>query len=84
MAETVHYRAKSLFASKTLIFNVLSAVVTVLASDELKDVLGPQALTYVTTAITIINIVLRVYSVRPVAMVRPGRTKSVPVQKLAA
>ena len=83
MAETVNYRAKSIANSTTVIVNSLIALAALLASDEVRAVLGPDALKYVTVAIAVINAALRVMTVRPVAMVRPGRTKPVQVRKLA-
>jgi hypothetical protein len=86
MAEdTVNYRGKSIFVSKTMmIFNVLSAIATILGASEIKSALGPQALVYVTTALAVINVILRAFTVRPVAMTMPGRSKPVAVPKLAA
>lgn len=85
MAEdTVNYRAKSIVVSKTMIFNVLAIAAAVLASGEFRELLGPNAMVYVVQATAIVNMILRVYSVRHVAFVAPGQTKAVPVQKLTA
>lgn len=80
--ETVYYRAKSIAISKTAIFNALAIAAALLGSEELKSLLGPQALKIALSVVAMINMVLRVYSVRPVAFVMPNKTKAVPVEKL--
>lgn len=80
--DTVNYRAKSVAKSWTIIFNVLATIGAILGADELKALLGPQALTYVTATITAINVILRMWTVRPVAFVAPGNSKPVAVAKL--
>lgn len=80
--ETVNYRAKSVVVSKTMIVNVLAIAATVLGSDQLKAMLGPEALPIVATVLGFVNMVLRFYTVRPVAIIGPNESKAVPVEKL--
>lgn len=84
MAEdVVRYTAKSFAVSKTLIFNVVALVLAVLGMTELQDLLTPSQVALITgTVIPIGNMILRVYSVRPLAFVKPGQTKVVQVEKL--
>lgn len=82
--ETVNYRAKSVAVSKTEIINAIVALVALLGSPQISAMLGPGAFVYVTIAVAVLNMVLRLLTVRPVAFVAPGQTKAVPVEKLAA
>lgn len=57
---------KSLFASKTFYFNLLSGLALFFGLDELKAVLGESAVPYLSLAVAGINIVLRYVTVQPV------------------
>lgn len=78
----VHYRAKSVFSSATVWFNVISALAVILALPELINIIGPNGAKYVAFAVAAVNIVLRFWTVRPVAVVAPGKTKTVAVHKI--
>lgn len=57
---------KSIFASKTMWFNVLSGLALFFGLDELKEVLGPNSVPYLALAVSGINIVLRYFTFEPV------------------
>lgn len=83
MAETtVTYRADSVFTSKTMIANVVALAVAVLGLPQLSAVLGDNTNTVTMGVMAILNIILRWYTVRPVAVVKPGDSKPVTVEKL--
>jgi len=82
--ETVSYRAKSIFTSKTEIINAITAIVALLGSTQLQAMLGPGAFFYMTIGVSVLNMVLRLLTVRPVAFIAPGDSKPVPVAKLPA
>jgi hypothetical protein len=78
-SDTVNYRAKSPLASKTVVFNVLGLIAMVLGSDQLKSLIGPNALEVVGSLLTVINLALRFGTVRPISPLLWDPTKSVPV-----
>lgn len=82
--DTVNYRAKSVLTSKTEVVNAIMALVALLGSSQISAMLGPGAFVYVTIAVAVLNMILRLLTVRPVAMIMPGETKPVAVPKLAA
>lgn len=51
---------------KTIVFNVLAAILPVLETADLTDVLGPQGMAIYAGAITIANIVLRAFTNTPI------------------
>jgi hypothetical protein len=84
--DTVNYRAKSPLASKTIVTNIIALAVMVLGSDQLKSMLGPNALEIVGSILTMLNIGLRFVTVRPVAaslLLSPAASKPVAVKKLS-
>lgn len=84
MAEdTVRYHAKSVVITKTWIVNILAIAVAALSSDEIRALLGPNALVYVTAFLGVANMLIRwLGTVRPAAMMLPGSEKIVHVAKL--
>lgn len=77
----VHYRAKSVFSSATVWFNVISALATILALPQLLDV-WPNGGKIIALAVASVNVALRFWTVRPVAIVAPGKSKTVAVRKI--
>lgn len=83
MPETVNYRATSAYVSKTIIVNVLLGVVAILALPEVVGILPVTVLPIIAAVTPIVNVILRMMTVRPVSfMLKPGDTKAVPVKKL--
>ena len=80
MAQT--YVAKSILMSSTLWVNLLTITMTILEAEDVTNVLPPGALKYVPVALAIINIILRTFTVRPVALIPPSQTKRVQVESL--
>lgn len=56
---------KSIFASKTIWFNVLTALAAIIAAPEIASVISPQTLLI---AVTIINVALRLITTQPVGI----------------
>jgi hypothetical protein len=79
---TVTYRAKSLFVSKTFLFNAAAFLVAALSLTEVVDIIPQGLMKYAMALVAVINVGLRLYSVRPVAMIAPNDTKPVAVEKL--
>jgi hypothetical protein len=79
---TVTYRAKSIFISRTFLFNAAAFVVAALSLTEVVQIIPASWMKYAMALVAMINVGLRLYSVRPVAMVAPGETKTVQVEKL--
>lgn len=80
--ERVHYRAKSIFESRSMWLNVISVIAAALAVPGYIETLPKEALPIIAILNPILNAVLRQYTVRPVAFIRPGKTKSVSVRKI--
>lgn len=87
--ENVYYRAKSFVVSRTLIINLLAGVVALLAEPTYVAVLPKQVLPIIAIVLPPLNMILRFYSTRPVAMfdsdgsvLKPKESRPVAVQKL--
>jgi len=76
------YFAKSILASKTFWFNFAALVLALAEAKEFIDVLPAGALKYVPAVVSVVNILLRLGSVRPVAMIAPSETKPIPVKSI--
>jgi hypothetical protein len=63
---------KAIYLSKTLWANVIAAAVAILGIEELKTLLGPNALQYFALAQTVLNIVLRFVTTQPVSLTGDG------------
>jgi hypothetical protein len=79
----VHYRAKSMVISRTMIVNAIAFIVALLAEPTYVAVLPPVLLPVIAIVLPPLNLYLRTIAVRPVAFIKPGDTKPVPVEKLA-
>jgi hypothetical protein len=62
---------KSVFESKTVWMNALTALSVIFALPELHAVLGPNALVYVSLAQSLVNIILRVFFTTEALTPRP-------------
>ena len=87
MAEpTVTYFAKSLLVSKTAIANsviVLAALFLDILQEQAVIAIMPARFTpYTVMAVAVLNIILRRFTVRPVALIPPGDTKAVEVERI--
>jgi hypothetical protein len=81
--ETVNYRAKSTYVSKTFIANVLIGLVAILELTEVTSLIPTAYAQHVVAVVAVINIILRQYTVRPVsALLMPGQTAPMAVDKL--
>lgn len=76
------YFAKSVFNSRTLWFNVASFVIAISELTEVTSIIPDDWRPGLAALVAMINVALRLYSVRPVAFVSPGDTKSVSVESL--
>lgn len=79
---TVEYYAISFFASRTFWFNVVGIAVAVLSLTEVAEVIPPQYMGLYSAALGIGNMVLRIFTQRPVAMIAPNEVKAVEVKRL--
>ena len=64
---------KSIFASKTFWANVVSGAALFMATPELPDMLGPNAMRYTVLAQAGLNILLRFITTQPVSSTGAGR-----------
>lgn len=82
--ETVDYRAKSALTSATILTNIAMFVATILMTPQFSDLANslPYGQEIMAILIPLVNIGLRFKSVRPVALIAPGDTKPVAVEKL--
>lgn len=85
---TKTYYAKSIWTSTSFLFNAIAAIVAIIAAvldaKEVIDILPQNWIPYLTAAVSIGNIVIRVFTFRPVAFVAPGNTKPIKVKALHA
>jgi hypothetical protein len=76
------YFAKSIFNSRTLWVNLAMFLVAILETNEVIQIIPEWAMNYFVAFATVVNVALRIFSVRPVAFVAPGETKPVEVKSL--
>ena len=76
---TKTYFAKSILLSKTFWVNIALILAAIAEEADFINLLPPGAGALILQAAAVINIGLRIFSVRPVAMVRPSRVKPVRV-----
>lgn len=80
--DTVTYYAQSTLLSKTFWFNAAVTIVAVLQLTDVIAIIPPTYYGAITAFIAVVNVILRQYSVRPVALVMPGTVKAIEVSKL--
>lgn len=83
MTETRTYYAISLFSSRTFWFNAANFLLAVLSLTEVATLIPQRFLSLQLAVVGIVNVWLRTVTVRPVAIIAPGETKAVVVQKLS-
>jgi hypothetical protein len=81
-APTVTYFARSILTSRTAQFATLTVIVGVLSLPEVLALVPLGALPTVMAVVGVINFLLRVITVRPVAWSLPGTVTAVTVEKL--
>jgi hypothetical protein len=79
---TVRYWAVSVFKSRTLWFNAASFFVAALSMTEVVTLIPARFLPLQAAATALVNLWLRMDTVRPVAMIGPSDTKAVEVPKV--
>jgi hypothetical protein len=80
--EKVTYWAESILVSKVFWVNLISVILEILDMTGLVDVFPPGFVQYRVMLVGILNIILRKFTVRPVALISPGATAPVTVAKL--
>ena len=79
---TVQYFAISLFASRTFWFNLANLVVAALSMNEITTLIPPRYLPLQAAVVALVNMALRLGTVRPAAMIMPGSTTPVEVKRI--
>lgn len=79
---TVEYHAISIFSSRTFWVNFVAAAVAVLSLTEIVTLIPATWMSAYTAVIAVLNITLRMFTVRPAVMIMPGETQAVTVKKL--
>ena len=80
---TVEYFAVSIFSSRTFWFNLANLVLAALSMTEVATLIPPKYLPVQAAVVATINMWLRLYTVRPAAVITPGTSVAVEVPKLA-
>lgn len=78
----VNYFAVSILSSRTFWVNAVALVVAVLSATEVAVIVPPRWLSLYGAFLAAGNVVLRTYTVRPVAMILPGETVPVEVKRI--
>lgn len=76
------YHAKSIFNSKTFWTNVALFLIAVLELSEVTNVVPAAWQGSLLAIAAILNVALRIFTVRPAAMVAPGKTKGIRVKSI--
>lgn len=79
---TVTYWAVSVFSSRTMWFNAANLLLAALSLTEVATLIPPRFLPLQLAAVALINMWLRQATVRPVALIKPGKTKPIAVAKI--
>lgn len=82
MDSKVMYRADSVFTSKTMWANLAALMIAILGLPQLRELFGDNTDAVAMGVTALLNIGLRWMTVRPVALVPPGDSKPVAVEKL--
>jgi hypothetical protein len=78
----VTYWAVSIFNSRTFWLNAAAGTVAMLSATEVITIIPPRFLPLSTALIAALNIMLRLGTVRPVALIAPGATVPVLVPRI--
>jgi hypothetical protein len=82
-APTVTYWAVSILNSRTFWVNAATGTVALLSATDVVTVIPARWLPLAGALVAALNIVLRLGTVRPVALIAPGETKPIQVAKIA-
>lgn len=78
----VYARAVSILSSRTFYVNALALVVAIVLLPEVGTLIPQRFVPIYSALLAVANIVLRVLTVRPVAMIAPGDVKVVEIPKI--
>ncbi len=79
---TVTYWAVSILNSRTFWLNAAAGIVALLSATEVLVIIPAKVLPLSTALVAGLNILLRLGTVRPVALILPGETKPIAVAKI--
>ena len=79
---TVEYFAISLFSSRTFWFNAANFIVAALSMTEITTLIPPRFLPLQAAVVAVVNMGLRLATVRPAALIAPGTTTPVDVPRI--
>ena len=82
LAPTVRYWAISVLSSRTVWFNAANLIVAVLSLTEVVTLIPMRYMPLQAAFMAVVNVWLRTVTVRPVALIAPGTTKAVEVEKI--
>ncbi len=80
--QTVTYWAVSVLSSRTMWVNAAALLVAVLSLTDVVVLVTPRFLPTYTALMAVLNLALRMGTVRPVALIPVGETKAVAVAKI--
>jgi hypothetical protein len=80
--ETVQYFAVSILTSRTAQFAALTAIIGILSLPEVWSLIPLRYLPFALAFVGVVNLGLRKLTVRPVALIAPGKTTPVQVEKI--
>lgn len=80
--QQVTYFAISLFSSRTFWFNTANFVVAALSLKEVTTIIPPRFMPMQAMIVALINLYLRMITVRPVAIIAPGNTAPTVVDRI--
>jgi uncharacterized membrane protein len=82
MADTITAYARSVFNSRTMWFNVANFIVAALSMTEVLTIIPAKYLPMQMAIVALVNLWLRLNTVRPVALIAPGTTLPVQLPRL--
>jgi hypothetical protein len=81
--ETVTYFAISILSSRTFWLNAAAFLITALSATDVVPIIPVRFLPFSTAIVSMLNIGLRLGTVRPAALILPGNVKPIDVPKIA-